>query len=500
MKDDLMPEEERFEVRTKLGSGAMGTVYRAYDRDLDTEVALKVLKISSGVHLYRFKNEFRALTDIMHPNLVNLFDLQSAGDDWFFTMEYIDGCNFLDYLRPVQIPEDALANEDTIPFDLFSDTSETLEQFEENLEVSDHPSQLQLLRMEAELQLQELKLTILQLIQGVHALHQAGMLHRDIKPSNVLIDQRGRLALCDFGLVATRSKKTLSRTIDDSFCSLHSASTTSGHRIIGTPAYMAPEQIDPNATTAASDWYSVGIIIYEALTGRRPHSGSGRELFEIKKTVLPTDPRQFNTKIPSDLAELCMALLRSNPDERPSAEEIYQTVEKTAKAPLPSRSLLRQQVGETFVGRDDLLQKLHQAFEDSRKNGVTMLVSGHSGLGKTALISKFLDEVQSQQDAVVLQGRCSMSESVPYKALDSLIDDISGYLVQLEPKHIEEIIPKGINALTALFPVLKAVESISAPQHLVFLPQDPQELRRRAVAAFRNLLGQIGTRSAGCFC
>src|SRR6478609_6372767 len=92
----------RFEVRGTLGAGGAGVVYRAFDRQLEREVALKLLRQATGRDLYRFKREFRALADIVHPNLVTLHELHAAEDDWYFTMELVEGVSFIDWVRPSQ--------------------------------------------------------------------------------------------------------------------------------------------------------------------------------------------------------------------------------------------------------------------------------------------------------------------------------------------------------------------------------------------------------------
>src|SRR5687767_1300888 len=96
--------EERFEIRAKLGAGGMGVVYRALDRQRLTEVALKTLRQVTGRDLYRFKREFRVLSDVVHPNLVTLHELHTVGDEWFLTMEYVDGVPFIGWVRPGSIP------------------------------------------------------------------------------------------------------------------------------------------------------------------------------------------------------------------------------------------------------------------------------------------------------------------------------------------------------------------------------------------------------------
>src|SRR6187455_3089374 len=98
--------DDRFEIRDKLGSGGMGVVYRTWDRQRGTEVALKSLRNATGRDLYRFKREFRALADIVHPNLATLYELHTVGDEWFFTMELVEGTSFLQWVRPhVEAPE-----------------------------------------------------------------------------------------------------------------------------------------------------------------------------------------------------------------------------------------------------------------------------------------------------------------------------------------------------------------------------------------------------------
>ena len=93
----------RFEVRGTLGAGGAGVVYRAFDRQLQREVALKMLRQASGRDLYRFKREFRALADIVHPNLVTLHELHSSEGDWYFTMELVEGFSFIDWVRPTKL-------------------------------------------------------------------------------------------------------------------------------------------------------------------------------------------------------------------------------------------------------------------------------------------------------------------------------------------------------------------------------------------------------------
>src|SRR5262249_8727604 len=134
-----------------------------------------------------------------------------------------------------------------------------------------------------------------QLALGVHALHEAGWLHRDIKPSNVMVTGDGRGVLVDFGLVTEQRWSA-------------AANRAASERVIGTPAYMSPEQAAHTRLGTASDWYSVGVMLYEVLTGRLPFEGSLANVLAWKQHVDPRRPSEL-AAVPSDLDELCMALL-----------------------------------------------------------------------------------------------------------------------------------------------------------------------------------------------
>jgi predicted ATPase len=149
-----------------------------------------------------------------------------------------------------------------------------------------------------------------------------------------------------------------------------------------------------------------------------------------------------------------------------------------------------------LIGRKRHLQVLRDAFEMLRLGEpASILVHGISGQGKSTLIEQFLEEIRHLQDTVVLTGRCYERESVPYKALDSLVDALSGYLVQLPQNEVAPLLPEHVLALAKVFPVLKRVESIREVDEHVSETPDRQELRRRAFSALRELLARIADRA-----
>jgi hypothetical protein len=400
---------ERFSIQNRLGSGGFGMVYRAYDRERNVTVALKTLHHLDASQLFALKREFRILADISHPNLVQLYELISDGQDCFFIMELVEGVNFREYATN-----------------------------------SDH-----------------LRESLKQLVQGVTALHTAGKLHRDLKPSNVLVTNDGRLVILDFGLITD--------TIGEG--------PNKNEPIAGTPAYMSPEQRTGLPLSEASDWYSVGIMLYEALTGNPPAAEDSRN-----RPLAKLAPG-----VPQDLRDLCDDLLNPDPRMRPSGREICKRLGVASDDLASPESRL-----SPFVGRGSQLQALMEAFESTKAGrGAGIYLHGGSGAGKTTLAQWFLTNIQRQEPVLVLTGRCYERDSVPYKAIDSLIDALSVYLKSLSDSMVKELVP-DISVLACMFPVLRAVAAIDPRERDL---ADPQERRRRGFAALRELLTRLAKRS-----
>ena len=251
-----------------------------------------------------------------------------------------------------------------------------------------------------------------QLVDGLAALHRAGKLHRDIKPSNMLVTAEGRVVILDFGL--TSEVTSPSREWEGT--------------LLGTPAYMAPELRTNRSATDASDWYAVGATLYQALTGRVPFAASAVDGVLDKAGQDPPAPVEISSGVPEELSAICMAMLCRDPAHRLSGQEALARLGLTARAsPQPARPHRG-----AFVGRTAELRGLRLAL-DAAGDGhrAAVCIHGVSGIGKSALIRRFLDDVTATSSVLVLAGRCYEHESVPYKALDTVIDSLSRYLASL---------------------------------------------------------------------
>ncbi|MBA3460884.1 MAG: protein kinase [Deltaproteobacteria bacterium] len=425
----------RFEVRGTLGAGGAGVVYRAFDRQLQREVAIKLLRQASGRDLYRFKREFRALADIVHPNLVTLHELHAADGDWYFTMELVEGVSFIDWVRP---PRTTSGPQRTRADIAASPVNEA-----------------------------RLRGALIQLVDALVALHRAGKLHRDLKPSNVLVTAQGRLALLDFGLVAGMAEGDPEKLA------------------VGTPVYMSPEQAADQPLDEASDWYSVGCMVYEALTGKRPFEGDSEQVMTRKQTELPVSPASAGA--PPDLVRLCMGLLQPVAHIRPNGMSI---LTQLGSGPSPTtRRISRSAPASNFVGRAEEIEELRRALADSHRRGVAMLVKARSGLGKSTLVRRFL---RSLGDVVyTLEGRCFEREAVPFKMLDGVVDSLTAAIMTLTTENIATLVPKEIGALARLFPVMRRIPQFSEAVAASAVPPDPQEMRRRGFTALRGVISKL---------
>ncbi len=443
----------RFEVRRVLGEGGMGTVYEAFDRERGMLVALKTLRWLDAQGIFRFKTEFRARADLEHRNLVRLGELHQDRGHWFFTMELLEGRGFLSALRYDDTPShDAPTALDlaSLPVDSSAEISlaepHTGRGYDER-------------RVRAALR---------QLVHGLDALHRTGMVHRDLKPSNVLITHKGRLVVLDFGLVTEQRPREVSDP-----------------GVVGTAAYMAPEQAMSGQVGPAADWYSVGVMLYEALTGRLPVDGTPIEILMRKQKELPPPPHKL-ADVPMDLSSLCMDLLAIDPAARPTAADLLRR--------LAASSLATGDAPSPFVGRGRELRALEQALDDAAADAtLTVCIEGESGIGKSKLVRHFVDAVARRRpDVLVLAGRCHERETVPFKGVDGVVDALARALTRapLLDRHLPA--PPETAALGQMFPVLLRVAGLA--RRAGALPSSPLELRARAFRGLRELLHAMAQR------
>jgi serine/threonine protein kinase len=484
---------QRFQVHRRLGAGGFGVVYEAFDRERNARVALKTLARLDPGALYRFKREFRTLADVSHENLVELHELVSVGEQWFFTMELIAGVDFLSHCRG----RDAAATH-VSPFTATAVADAGSIPSSGQLATADAVAAPAAEHEPAPCDVGRLRPALLQLARGVASLHALGILHRDIKPSNVLVNDKGRVVLVDFGIATELNRPDRTEV-----------------GIAGTPQYMAPEQGAGLALTESADWYAVGCVLYEALTGRMPFAGAPMQILMDKQQRLPPRPRELRIDTPTDLDELCMALLRTQPDTRPSGAEVLARLNgdgsgdsRRTSVPDPS-TVSAPSLSMPFVGRREALATLASAFRTVQDgHASTVFVHGHSGMGKSALVQHFFDVVGEpgskraeigrdwlgddvRRDAIVLAGRCYERESVPYKAFDSLVDALTRQLVASERADVDRWAPRDARILARVFPVLMRVPSIAEARRLTREIVDPQQLRTRAFGALRELLARM---------
>lgn len=488
-EEQELPFIDRFIIERRLGAGGFGVVYQAYDRERNTRVALKTLNEFDGEGLYSFKQEFRVLADIAHPHLVSLYELMSAGEKLFFTMELVEGVTFLEYVRDRNELTPALHNVANAGQNIGKATQTILPANTEsglvdgsNTIKADQKTQFNNLPFASvsKLNQEKLRATLKQLAEGVHALHQAGKLHRDIKPPNVLVTKEGRVVILDFGLATELTREQQRKSI----------------AVTGTPEYMSPEHAAGQPITEASDWYSVGVMLYQALTNELPFDSTFGNVLLEKQRYDPPSPKSQVADIPDDLNDLCNDLLKRDPKLRPSGHEILDRLGVTLPHATVNHSAHSATRALPLIGREHHLAVLNESFQAMKKgNTLVVYAHGRSGMGKSVLMRHFLDEVQQQEpDCVILSGRCYEQESVPYKALDSVIDALSQYLKSLPRNKLATILPSDVLILARIFPVLHQVDAVAEAKRNVLEIPDSQELRSRAFAALRELLVQLAAK------
>jgi len=253
----------RYQIIEELGRGGMGRVYKVFDTKIKEKVALKLIKpeiTADRETIERFRNELKLARKIRHKKVCQMFDLGEAGETHYLTMEYVPGEDLKNMIRMSRIMSVGAA--------------------------------VNIAR---------------QIAEGLAEAHRLGVVHRDLKPGNIMIDREGDVRIMDFGVARTLKEKGI----------------TGDGVIVGTPEYMSPEQVEGEDVDRRSDIYSLGAILYEMVTGRRPFEGHTALSVALKqKTETPRNPRELNAQVSEVLNRLILKCLEKDRGKR------YATVEE----------------------------------------------------------------------------------------------------------------------------------------------------------------------------
>jgi len=245
---------DRYKIIEYIGGGGMANVYLARDMILERDVAVKVLRLdlaNDDELIRRFHREAQSATSLVHPNIVNIYDVGEEDNIYYIVMEYVDGETLKQYIQ----------NHFPIPIEKVIDIT-------------------------------------LQITSAISHAHQNNIIHRDIKPQNILIDKKGNVKITDFGIAVALTSTTITQT----------------NSVLGTVHYISPEQARGGVATKKSDIYSLGIVLFELLTGRLPFSGESAVSIALKHLQTETPhPRSWNPSIPQSVENIILKATAKDP-------------------------------------------------------------------------------------------------------------------------------------------------------------------------------------------
>ncbi len=275
----------RFEVIEELGKGGMGRVYRVFDKKVEEDVALKLVKPEIAADrevIDRFRSELKMSRKISHRNVSRMYDLGDEEGTYYITMEYVPGEDLKSFIHRAK--------------QLNTGTAVSIAE---------------------------------QVAEGMAEAHRLGIVHRDLKPSNIMIDKEGNAKIMDFGIARSLAEKGITGAV----------------MMIGTPEYMSPEQVEGKDVDQRSDIYSLGVVLYEMVTGRRPFEGdTPLSVAHKQKYETPEDPEKLNAQIPKDLSRVILKCLEKDKEKRyQSAEELHAELTRLGEEiPTSERAVLKK--------------------------------------------------------------------------------------------------------------------------------------------------------------
>jgi len=470
-----------YRIVSRIGAGGMGEVYLAQDTKLDRRVALKILPVelaSDQDRTRRFVQEAKAASALNHPNIITIHEIDESASGHYIATEFIDGWT----LRAYSVRS---------PLTL-----------EKSVDIA------------------------MQIASALAAAHAAGIVHRDIKPENIMVRRDGIVKVLDFGLAKLTEQAAGDARNSDAATRV--AIHTEPGIIMGTVAYMSPEQARGQTIDARSDIWSLGVVLYELLTGRQPFEGetmTDRLAAILRVEAVP--PSEFNRDIPAELERIVLQALRKELAERyqsaqallidlqqfkrqleftaeldrsgsrsQRAEAETQVLRRVTAEQLNTRktTLLRSVSERHTVGREAERAALRAGFEAALSGrGLLLCVAGEPGIGKTTLVEEFLSELISKGNCVVARGRCSerLAGTEAYlpllEALESLVEnesDLATAMKQISPTWYAQVVPLSSDdeETTRLRNEVRAASQERMKRELAAFLQ--QVLRQRRVVLF----------------
>jgi hypothetical protein len=406
----------RFRLGRALGAGSSGVVYEAFDERDEVPVALKVMRSRGSEQHARLARELEVLKSIAHPNLLRLGEIFVADGSLCLSMELVTGEDFLAYVRPGGAADE-----------------------------------------------RRLRHALVQLATALLALHATGRVHRDLKPSNVLVTPEERAVLLDFGLMSDPEEE-------------EAAASSPG--LVGTVTHMAPEQASERSVGPEADWYGLGVMLYQALTGELPFSGVPLQVLVDKQRRDPQPPHARCPGAPRDLSELCAELLRFDPARRPSGYAVLRRLSANgANLATSTHTLVTP-----LRGREAECEAFEQLLASVRGGASACLsLQGEAGSGKTRLMARLCERAR-ELGATVLQARPGARR--PYNVLDPLGEPLSALLRAASAESPPIACGATLKRISIAFedaPHLDACDDVP----------DAQELRARMFGAARELFARL---------